>query len=104
MESAINEYKDYYFLNKYDGKEDQVLAYAYAVTVGNLEDVNNIEVIYNEEYYVLTLDINEFYNNDNLSYYENGVIYIKELVDNNTKLKVNIDDYSYTYTLTKTHV
>lgn len=104
LESAINEYKDYYFLNKYDGKEDQVLAYAYAATVGNLEDVNNIEVIYNEEYYVLTLDINEFYNNDKLSYYENGVIYIKELIDNNTKLKVNIDDYSYTYTLTKTHV
>ena len=104
LESAINEYKDFYFLNKYDGKEDEVLSYAYSAAIGNLEDVNNIEVIYNDEYYTLTLDIKEFYNNDKLSYYENGIIYIKELINNNTSLKVEIDDYSYTYILSKTHV
>ena len=106
LESAIKEYKDYYFLNKYDNKEDEVIAFAYSCNIGILDSVNDLEIYYNEQYYNLTLDINEFYDKSNINtaYYENGVFYIKALINNIDTIQVNINDYKYTYTLKKTHV
>ena len=104
LESTINEYKDFYFLNKYDGKEDEVLAFAYSVNIGNIETLSNIEIKYNNNIYVLTDNINDFYNNDNLVYYENGILYLKNIIDNNYNIELFLDDYSYTYKLEKTHI
>ena len=82
LESAIKEYKDYYFLNKYDGKEDEVISIVYGCNIGILDSVTDLEIYYNDHYYTLTLDVQEFYDRSNTDYvyYENGLLYIKELV------------------------
>ena len=107
LEKAIQAYKDFYFLDKYQDKEEEVIAYVYAVNVGTLEDLDNTSIIYNDQEYFITLDIDEFYSNETLAYYENGLIYIQEALYNKNNINsiiLSIDDYKYTYTLERKHV
>ena len=105
LESAIKEYKDFYFLNKYDGKEDSVIAFVYNTNIGKLENLSNLKVIYNDITYLITTDINEFYNNTSYAYYEAGYIYLREeVIDEVKNIDVLIDDYKYTYVLERKHV
>lgn len=107
LEKAIQAYKDFYFLDKYQDKEEEVIAYVYAANVGTLEDLDNTSIIYNDQEYFITLDIDEFYSNETLAYYENGHIYIQEALYNKNNINsiiLSIDDYKYTYTLERKHV
>lgn len=107
LEKAIQAYKDFYFLDKYQDKEEEVIAYVYATNVGTLEDLDNTSIIYNNQEYFITLDIDEFYSNETLAYYENGLIYIQEVLYNKNNINsiiLSIDDYKYTYTLERKHV
>ena len=107
LEKAIQAYKDFYFLDKYQDKEEEVIAYVYAANVGTLEDLDNTSIIYNDQEYFITLDIDEFYSNETLAYYENGLIYIQEVLYNKNNINsiiLSIDDYKYTYTLERKHV
>lgn len=107
LEKAIQAYKDFYFLDKYQDKEEEVIAYVYAAKVGTLEDLDNTSIIYNNQEYFITLDIDEFYSNETLAYYENGLIYIQEVLYNKNNINsiiLSIDDYKYTYTLERKHV
>lgn len=104
LESAINDYKKSYFLNTYDSKEEDVIDFVYSVNIGIIEDFAGFNVIYNNKYYPLTLNIKEFYSNDKLSYYEQGILYIKQLENNIQDVVVNINEYKYEYKLQKTHV
>ena len=107
LEKAIQAYKDFYFLDKYQDKEEEVIAYVYAANVGTLEDLDNTSIIYNNQEYFITLDIDEFYSNETLAYYENGLIYIQEVLYNKNNINsiiLSIDDYKYTYTLERKHV
>ena len=107
LEKAIQAYKDFYFLDKYQDKEEEVIAYVYAANVGTLEDLDNTSIIYNDQEYFITLDIDEFYSNETLAYYENGLIYIQEALYNKNNINsiiLSIDDYKYTYTLERKHV
>lgn len=107
LEKAIQAYKDFYFLDKYQDKEEEVIAYVYAANVGTLEDLDNTSIIYNDQEYFITLDIDEFYSNETLAYYENGLIYIQEALYNKNNINsiiLSIDDYEYTYTLERKHV
>lgn len=107
LEKAIQAYKDFYFLDKYQDKEEEVIAYVYAANVGTLEDLDNTSIIYNDQEYFITLDIDEFYSNETLAYYENGLIYIQEALYNKNNINsiiLYIDDYKYTYTLERKHV
>ena len=107
LEKAIQAYKDFYFLDKYQDKEEEVIAYVYAANVGTLEDLDNTSIIYNNQEYFITLDIDEFYSNETLAYYENGLIYIQEALYNKNNINsiiLSIDDYKYTYTLERKHV
>ena len=106
LEQAIREYKDFYFLNKYQNKEDDIITYVYSANISLLEDLSDVSVIYNNEQLILTLDIDDFYNNKNLSYYENGLIYIHEdkYMPEVKQIRIIIDEYSYSYQLEKKHV
>lgn len=106
LEKAIQQYKDFYFLNKYQDKEEDVVAYVYAANISLLDDLEDISVIYDNNELLLTLNIEEFYKNKNLSYYENGLIYIHENQYNSgvTNINVIIDEHSYSYQLVKKHV
>lgn len=107
LDNAIQEYKDFYFLDKYDGKEDTILSYVYAANIGKIEDVKSIRTFYNDKEYILTTDIDEFYKNKYCTYYENGMIYIHtDIVDLDISktILINIDDYTYEYDLSIQHV
>lgn len=106
LEKAIQAYKDFYFLDKYKDKEEDVLAYVYAANIGLIENFNNIIITYNSKEYLLTLSIDEFYNNEELCYYENGLIYIHVSKYNSEikNIQISIDDYQYSYLLEKRHV
>lgn len=107
LEKAIQAYKDFYFLDKYQDKEEEVIAYVYATNVGTLEDLDNTSIVYNDQEYFITLDIDEFYSNETLAYYENGLIYIQEALYNKNNINsiiLSIDNYKYTYTLERKHV
>lgn len=106
LEKAIQQYKDFYFLNKYQDKEEDVVAYVYAANISLLDDLEDVSVIYDNNELLLTLNIEEFYKNNNLSYYENGLIYIHENQYNSEVKNINviIDEHSYSYHLVKKHV
>lgn len=106
LKSALQDYIDFYFLEKYEGKEDEVIAFVYAVNTGKIEDPFEIEVEYNNKIYVITTDIDQFYKDASLCYYEDGVLYLQESekIDNIDKITINIDSHLFSYDLVKTHV
>ena len=108
IEPSIQTYKDFYFLDKYIGKEDSVVAFVYYSAVGILEDASTdvTQIKYNDKFFELTLDIDEFYNKLGLAYYENGNIYFREedIDINNLKFIISLDTFNYEYTLEKKHV
>lgn len=106
IEKAIEEYKNFYFLDKYENKEDDVLAYVYYCHVGQIENLSNITVSYNNKNIPLTTNIDIFYNDKEYVYYENGdfYIHIEKVLEDNLKLHIDINSYSYSYNLTKKSV
>lgn len=106
LKNAIKDYKDFYFLDKYEGKEDTILTYVYAANIGTIDSLNDIKVIYNNTEYICTSDIDEFYTNELLSYYEDGLIYlhITQVSKDNLNITINIEDYKYKYNLELKHV
>ena len=105
LESSINEYKDFYFLNKYDGIENTILTFVYKANIGKLQDLTAL-VQYKDKNYTITTDINEFYEAIDLIYYEDGYLYLKEeLVDvDNLSLKLLLENFEYSYTMFRTNV
>ena len=85
LEAAIQQYIDFYFLEKYKGKENEIIAFVYAAKTGLIKDFENVTLKYNEKEYIITGNIDEFYSNSNLAYYEDGSIYLQEceIKDNN---------------------
>lgn len=106
LETALQQYIDFYFLEKYKGKENEIIAFVYAANVGKIENLNEVEIKYNDKLYVITTDIDEFYKNKNLSYYEDGIIYIQESekILNDNKITLNMESHIYSYNIEKTHV
>lgn len=105
LEAAIQQYIDFYFLEKYRGKENEVIAFVYAAKTGLIKDFEEITLKYNDKEYVLTGNIDEFYSNSKLAYYEDGTIYLQEHeVNDNKKVTLDMDSHTYTYQLEKTHV
>ena len=103
IEKAIQEYIDMYFLDRYEGKVDDILAYTYMTSIGNI-DYTKITVHYSDEQLSLTNNITEFLNADNLAYYEDGYIHIKDTLHDSKNLdtiKIFIEDSWLNYNLTK---
>ena len=103
IEKAIQEYIDMYFLDRYEGKVDDILAYTYMTSIGNI-DYTKITVHYSDEQLSLTNNIAEFLNADNLAYYEDGYIHIKDTLHDSKNLdtiKIFIEDSWLNYNLTK---
>lgn len=105
VEDAIQEYIDYYFLVNYEGKESEVMAFAYRTNIGKTTNSKNLRIEYDGKQYPVTTSIDDFNNNDSKFYYENGYIYMRyELyVSDSIKLFVN-NDNSLEYKLELYHV
>ena len=106
IEKAIQEYIDSYFLDRIEGHN--IVAFSYMATIGIIDDIDKVEVIYDSKPCRLTLDVDEFLREteDYLSYYENGKIYIREdMYSGNNEITIHMDNNSYLdYELTRIHV
>lgn len=105
IEQALIDYKKYYFLDTYEGHEDSVVAFAYRGNIGTVDSIdslliNNIDI-------EITEDIDLFYSNINMAYYEKGYIYLRKeyCEDNNVfNIEYSIDEYSSNVTLSLFHI
>ena len=107
IEEAIQEYIDSYFLETYEGHEDEVMAFSYMATIGQIDDLDNLKAEYNGIKLMVTSNARTFNedNYDNYVYYEEGRMFIKEsLYKENINLKLTIDNSETEYALTKYHV
>ena len=100
IEQAIEEYKKYYFLDTYEGHEDDIMAFSYKYPVGNVS-VDTITVEYNGESIPVTEDIIKLMNYETVGYYEVGNIYLNDKVDpDKVIIRVNDDAIKLEYELT----
>ena len=107
IEEAIQEYIDSYFLETYEGHEDEVMAFSYMANIGKI-DLNRLDVTYKDKMLMVTDNI-KLFNNDNYNeyiYYEDGHLFIKaSFYEENVPLIVVIDKEStIECQLTKYHV
>ena len=108
IEEAIQEYIDSYFLETYEGHEDEVMAFSYMASIGKFENLGRLSCYYKEKLLMVTTNIRLF-NEDEFNeyiYYEDGRLFIKEsLYKENVPLTVIIDDDTTAeFELTKYHV
>ena len=108
IEEAIQEYIDSYFLETYEGHEDEVMAFSYMASIGKIDNIGRLTLKYKDRMLMITTDTRLF-NEDKYNeycYYEDGRLFIKEsLYEENIPLTVTFDGESTTeYQLTRYHV
>ena len=90
IEQALIDYKKYYFLDTYEGHEDEVVAFAYKGNIGLLEDTSVLQIT--NIPIEVTKDINLFLSKTDLAYYENGFVYLRtEYCEDNNIYKIEYD-------------
>lgn len=106
IEDAIQEYIDYYFITKYEGKESTIIDYTYRTNIGIINNLSPLSVSYNDNTYNITTNIDLFNSNTNIVYYENGYLYIRKEIYNDevNNILVIYDDNKLYYKLEKYHV
>lgn len=104
IEQALQKYKDFYFLDKYEGHEEEVVAFAYISNIGKIDDISLLTIIYNDSEYPITDDINAFFSDTNIAYYEEGNIYFREEAVTNKTFVLNYEEYTKEYELIRTHI
>lgn len=90
LEDAIKEYNKYYFLDTYEGQEDNVMAFAYKFAIGYI-DIKNIYVNYDDKKISVTENIDRLTSYELVAYYESGNIYINDKLNPNL-ITIYIDD------------
>ena len=90
LEGAIEEYKKYYFLDNYEGHEDDIMAFSYKYAIGTI-DTNTITIKYNKEDIEITENINELLEYNMVAYYELGNIYLHDKIDPD-KVEIYVND------------
>ena len=90
LEGAINEYKKYYFLDNYEGHEDDIMAFSYKYAIGTI-DINTVTVKYDKEDIEITENINELLEYNMIAYYELGNIYLHDKIDP-SKVEIYVND------------
>lgn len=98
IKEAINDYKKDFFIDKYIGKEDEVLTYLYKFHIGKV-DMIDLELL--NPYYPVTNIESSFYENKDMAYYNDGFIYLKEEVK---ELEYSIDGFKSIVSSEKIHV
>ena len=98
VQFAIEDYKRDFFLNKYMGDEDNVIAFIYKAVIGKEEE---------KDFILITPDIevvtkqDDFYSKENVCLYSEGILYFKEDYE---EILCAIEGYKFTATLEKMHV
>lgn len=98
IQEAINDYRKDFFIDRYIGKEDEIITYLYKFHVGKT-DIDSLKLL--NPSMPLTDIQDEFYDNDNIAFYEDGFIYLKQEVE---LLEYSIDGYKSIIESEKIHV
>lgn len=98
IQEAINDYRKDFFIDRYIGKEDEIITYLYKFHIGST-DINSITLL--NPSMELTDNQDKFYDNDNIAYYEDGFIYLKQETQT---LEYSIDGYISVTESEKIHV
>ena len=77
VEDAIKEYKKYYFLDTYEGREDDVMAFSYKFAIGDV-DIETVRVKYDNKEIEVTENIVKLSDYELVGYYESGNIYLHD--------------------------
>lgn len=98
IQAAIDEYKKDFFLDKYIGKENDVLTFVYRYNIGIVK--NESLSLLNPKYIITDVE-KDFYEQDNIAYYCDGFIYLKE---NLPEIEYSIDGYKSIASSEKYHI
>ena len=105
VEDALNEYKKYYFLDTYEGHEDDIVAFTFKANIGVINDIKLLSLT--NPSMEITTDIQYFLTNTDKVYYEEGYLYLRtETVDSLklTEITYSYEDYLTSSKLTYTHI
>ena len=98
IQDAINDYKKDFFIDRYIGKEDEIITYLYKFHIGST-NIDSVKLL--NPSMSLTNNQNEFYDNNEMAYYEDGFIYLKQDIE---ELEYAIDGYKSIIKSEKIHV
>lgn len=107
IEQALQKYKDFYFLDKYEGHENEVVAFAFIANIGKIDNLGLLNVYYNNIQLPITDNIDDFLASTNNAYYEEGNIYLRTETVNafeSTDITIEYDGSTSDYELTITSV
>ena len=100
LEEAIKEYTKYYFLDTYEGHEDEVVAFSYKFAIGIIDDLDTVNVKYKENEIEITEDINKLLVHNLVAYYEKGNIYMNDDINpSSVEIFINGDKLNADYEL-----
>lgn len=105
VEDALNEYKKSYFLDTYEGHEDDIVAFVFKANIGEITDIKLLSL--DKPSLEVTTDTQYFLENTDKAYYEQGYLYLRtETVDkfNITEITYSYEDFSTSSTLIHTHI
>lgn len=103
IQTAIDEYKKDFFIDRYIGREDQVVSFVYKLHIGVLDKNQLIIVSPNVE---ITEDLNKFYSETGLAFYEDGNLFfrVEDIDQDKLEIKYSIDGYETNGSVEKIHV
>lgn len=100
IQNAINDYKKDFFIDNYFGREDEILSFIYKMPVGIPKTLSDIKIINPENFKITNIE-NDFYDNDNYAYYNDGNLYFKQDLKS---VEYTIDNFKCSGNLEKIHV
>lgn len=101
IQIAIDDYKKDFFIDNYQGREDDIVAFLYKSHIGSI-DVEKLK--FTKPVLDITTSLKEFYDEANKIYYEDGNIFVKTNEIDSDVLEYSIEDFPTTAYLEKIHV
>lgn len=101
LKETLEEFKKDFFIESYFGKEEDVVDFVYKIQVGDI-DISVLNIISHNLTY--TDDLNVFYKQKRVFYYENGYLFFRIEDIGDDKIEYTLNDYYFVETPEKMHV
>lgn len=101
LKQTLEDFKKDFFIESYFGKEEDIIDFVYKIQVGKI-DINVLKIISHNLTY--TEDLNVFYKQTGVFYYENGYLFFRLEDIQQDKIEYTLNEYYFVETPTKMHV
>lgn len=101
LKETLEEFKKDFFIETYFGKEEDIVDFVYKMQVGDV-DINVLNIVSHNLTY--TDDLNVFYKQKRVFYYENGYLFFKIEDIGDDKIEYTLNDYYFVDVPEKMHV